>query len=238
MEVALMTRVALGGWLLAGLAVVGGERAGADEPQAAGRAIPLLVDLDASRVYIKVGSATRFGHDHGVVGRLASGAVAPGGGGELVFDMRTFVADLPEARSYVGLTASISRSDAQKTTATMLSKDVLDVARFPAAKYVFRSAKPVELQNPGSPGRYRLDGDFTLHGVTVQVPLTAVVEATEALGAMRMRCGFAILQSQFRMTPYSALGGIVGVNDRLEIWGELVVRPSATATAPGAGRAR
>jgi polyisoprenoid-binding protein YceI len=224
-----------------GLVILGGcgvAAVGAEPPAASG--LPFQVDTGASRVYIKVASTTRLGHDHGVVGQLASSTVTLGGAGDLVFDMRTFVADRPEARSYVGLTAAISQSDAQKTTATMLSKDVLSVARHPTARYTFRSATPLDGQAAGAPGRYKLDGDFTLHGVARVIPLAAVVEKTETPDVLRMRCGFVVQQTWFGMTPYTALGGLVGVGDRLQIWGELMIRPvaAATATAPSSNTAR
>ncbi|MFO0909836.1 MAG: YceI family protein [Isosphaeraceae bacterium] len=184
----------------------------------------LQVDLASSRVYVKVGSTSRLGHEHGIIGRLAAGSVTLGGPGDLVFDMRTFVADLPEARRYVGLTGSVSASDQQKTTGNMLSKDVLAVAQYPTAKYQFRSATPLDGQPVGEPGRYQLDGVFTLHGAALPLPLTATLEKTTTPGALRMRTAFAILQSQFGITPYSALGGLVGVTDRLDIWGDLILR--------------
>jgi len=158
--------VLLGGF---GITAVG------DEPRGAS-GLPLQVDTAASRVYIKVASATRLGHDHGVVGRLGSGMVTLGGAGDLLFDMRSFVSDRPEARSYVGLKEAVSASDAQKSTVTMQGKDVLNVARFPTARYTFRTAKPLDGQAAGAPGRYKLDGDFTLHGVTRAITLRTVVE--------------------------------------------------------------
>lgn len=217
---------------LTALAILG-QCTPAAEPSPVGSAA-FQVDTDTSRTYIKVASATRLGHDHGVIGRLASGSVTLGGKGDLVFDMRTFVSDRPEARRYVGLTASISASDAQKTTTTMVGKDVLDVARYPTARYVIRSAMPADGQKPGEPGKYQLTGEFTLHGATLAMPLTAVIEKTDSPGTLRMRTAFAIRQSQFGMTPYSALGGLVGVKDQLEIWGDLIVRPTAPATAGAA----
>ncbi len=193
--------------------------------------VPFQVDTAASRVYIKVTSATRLGHDHGVVGQLSSGSGALGGAGELVFDMRTFTSDQPEARSYVGLTGPISRSDAEKTTTTMLGDDVLAVRQFPTAKYTFRSATPMDGQAAGAPGKYMLDGVFALHGVEQAIQITATLLAGDRPGVYRMRCAFAIRQTWFGMKPYTALGGLVGVNDPLEIWGELVLRPDAAATA-------
>lgn len=220
-------------WLCVVLAVGCVCATNAADTRAAGGS-DFQVDTDASRVYIKVTSATRFGHDHGVVGRLASGSVAFPGPGELVFDMRTFASDRPEARRYVGLTTPVSQSDASKTTTTMLGKDVLSVARYPTAHYAFRSATPLDGQPPGTPGRYRLEGDFTLHGVTRAKTLTAIAEPTDSPGILRLRCEFPIRQSDFGMKPYAALGGLVGVNDELRIWGELVIRPAATAAAPSA----
>jgi hypothetical protein len=177
-------------------------------------------------VYIRVG-AEGYGHVHGVQGRLASGSVTLGGKGELVFDMKTFTADLPEARHYLLLTKKVSPSDQKKTTANMLGSDVLDVTRHPRAALAITTATPLDHQSVGAPGRYRLDGTFTLHGVTRRLPLDVTVDSTSRPGIVRMRGNFAILQSQFGMTPYSALGGIVKVADKLEIYGELVLRQSS-----------
>lgn len=197
----------------------------AEQPAAAASAME--VDTARSRVYIKVGSTTRLGHVHGVQGQLASGKITLGGPGQLVFAMQTFASDTAEARRYVGLTGSISASDQQKTTANMLSSDVLDVGRYPTASYTIRTARPADGQAPGAPGRYQLDGDFMLHGVARRVPLLAVVEPSQTAGALRMRTSFTIYQSHYSITPYSALGGLVGVTDRLDIWGDVLLHPAA-----------
>jgi hypothetical protein len=203
--------------------LIGGPSAAMDGPR-------LEVDTEASRVYAKVTSSTRLGHDHGVVGRLSSGSLTLGGPCDLVFDMRTFVSDRPEARDYVGLTKAIPASDADKVTATMLGKDVLDVAQFPTARYACRSMSMLDDQAAGAPGRYRLEGEFTLHGMVRTMPLTATLEKTDKPGVLRMRCTFPVLQSAHGIKPYKAVGGLVGVNDTLEIWGDLVLR---AATAKG-----
>lgn len=190
------------------------------------RPAPLQVDLETSRVYIKVSSTTRFGHDHGVEGRLAAGTIDLGGAGELVFDMNSFITDTPAARRYVGLKGAVSRSDQQKTTAEMLGALVLDVAHYPKASFTIASAAPLDGQAPGDPGRYQLEGQFSLHGVPQRLQLTALVERIEGSNALRMRGAFAIRQTSYGITPYSAIGGIVGVTDKLDIWGEIVFRPS------------
>jgi hypothetical protein len=190
-------------------------------------------DTAASRLYVKVAASGRLGHDHGVRGLLDSGTITlggagtPGGAGTLVFAMGKFAADTAESRQYAGLSGTVSAGDRQKATANMIGPQVLDVARFPTATYEIASAAPIDNQAPGDPGRYKLDGRFTLHGVTRQQPLIAQVDRTETPGVLRMRCAFAIQQTDFGITPYSTLGGIVGVADRLDIWGDLLIRPLA-----------
>jgi hypothetical protein len=223
-----------------GLAIVGlgGPRpvaaqtdAGQKRPPASG-SIPSQLDLGSSRVYMRVKASGRMGHEHGILGRLESGFIEWGGRGELVFSTRTFVADPPEARQYVGLAGSVSDSDRIKATDNMLGRDVLDVARFPTATYKINTTSPLDGQAAGAPGRYMLDGFFTLHGITRPLTLAATVEETRTQGVLRMRGTFPLVQSHFGIRPYSVLGGLVGVADRLEVWGDFVLKPFATASKP------
>jgi polyisoprenoid-binding protein YceI len=184
----------------------------------------LRVDAAASRVYVKVG-AEGYGHAHGVAGRLQSGSItlAPGSTSELVFDMTSFVADTAAARQVLGLAGGVSPSDQRKVTATMLGGGVLDVAHHPRAYFAIAAARPLDGQPAGQAGRYGLDGTFTLHGVSRPLQMIATLEPTDRLDAVRMRGAFAILQSEYGIKPYSALGGIVRVADRLEIQGDLIL---------------
>jgi polyisoprenoid-binding protein YceI len=183
------------------------------------------VATGSSRVYIKVTSATRLGHNHGVEGRLASGEVSLGGPGMLVFDMASFTADTPQARQYVGLPDQLSASDAAKVNANLRSGEVLDVGRYPQASCAITELVPTGGQQPGQPGAYRLRGQFTLHGVTRPVTIDATVAVTDRPGVLRARGSFAIQQTAFGIRPYTALGGLVGISDRLDVWGELVLLP-------------
>ncbi len=204
----------------------------ASSPTKAGR---MEADLEASRVFIKVTSGSRLGHDHGVIGRLESGWIAPGTGGELVFAMKTFVTDTPEARKFVGLTAPIKAADREKSCSNMLSADVLDVAHYPKATFKIDSFRPTGKQAAGAPGDYRLTGSFTLHGTTRPLTIDAKLEPGGAPGTSRLRGAFSILQTEFGIQPYSALGGLVSIEDKLDIWGEFVVRNAASqakGTAP------
>jgi hypothetical protein len=203
--------------------------------QAPAQAVRLEADLAESRVYIKVATSTRLGHDHGVVGRLESGQVTLGQNGELVFAMKTFITDTPEARKYVGLTAPVKPADQQKSTANMLGPDVLDVQKYPRATFKIMSCQPMDGQAAGAAGGYQVNGTFTLHGVSRPLSFAAKVEPTSDVSACRVSGVFAINQSGFGIRPYTALGGLVGIQDRLEIWGDFVMKP---ATSPPGTSAR
>src|SRR4051812_12564587 len=89
-------------------------------PARAAEPVAFEVDTGASRVYIKVGITTKLGHEHGVEGNLKSGKLKPGDGGELIFDMTSFMADTPEARKRVGLeNKKVSENEAKKVTEAM-----------------------------------------------------------------------------------------------------------------------
>jgi hypothetical protein len=180
------------------------------------------VDIEASRVFVKVGSATRLGHQHGVEGKLKSGKVTLGAGGELVFDMKSFTADTEEARKKVGLEGKkVSESEAKKVTDTMRSADVLDVEKFPTAVYKIVAIKPAEKQDAGAPGIYQVNGRFTLHGAEQPLQFKAKLERTNKEGVLKLRGSFTVKQTAYGMTPYSAAGGLAKVADELEILGEL-----------------
>ncbi|MFO0949828.1 MAG: YceI family protein [Isosphaeraceae bacterium] len=214
------------------LASLGGPAQGQTAPAGAQRKVVAasperVVDTNSSQVLAKVG-AEGYGHVHGVNGRLASGWVKLGGTGELVFDMRTFVADLPNVRAALGLTKAVSAGDQRKTTANMLGPDVLDVARHPTARYEVRSCLPLDGQPSGAAGRYRLEGVFTFHGVSRPLTFDTTVREMTTPGLLWMRGSFNLLQTHHGMTPYSALAGLVRVADKVEITGDLIL---ATRTA-------
>lgn len=225
--------------LSAGLSLTGGLAQGQTETAKKAptpvQPTKLDADLDNSRVYIKVTSGSRLGHDHGVAGKLESGWVKPGAGGQLVFAMRTFITDTPDARRYVGLTAPIKAADQQKSSSNMLGSDVLYVQKFPRATFDIKSFEPAEGQATGAPGMYQLGGTFTLHGVSRPLAIRAKLEPTTDPAVTRLRGSFAIKQTQYGITPYSALGGLVSIEDKLDIWGEFVLRTpvaQADASAP------
>jgi polyisoprenoid-binding protein YceI len=185
------------------------------------------VDTKLSQVYVKVDPDPR-GHAHGVVGRLASGKGPLGDGkklGELVFDLTSFAADDPPARRYVGLEGDVSDSDRQSVTRTMLGKKVLDTAKYPTATYTITSITPLDNQAMAAPGDYQVDGELDLHGVKRPVRFRAKVEHDAAKETFRVRGEFSLRQTDYGITPYSALLGTLRVKNELRIYGDVTVVP-------------
>ncbi|MCA9067835.1 MAG: YceI family protein [Planctomycetaceae bacterium] len=179
------------------------------------------VDPRISRAYIFVGK-TGFGHEHGVVGAVQSGTIDLGAtqnAGEIVFNMRSFSADTPEARRYVGLQGTTDASTRQQVTANMLGASVLDVGRFPTATFKIASAVLTKNKSRSGKPQYQLDGKFTLHGETQ--PLRLIAEADEVQGKVHLRGSFAIFQTSFGIRPFSKAFGAVGVTNQLTIHGDI-----------------
>ncbi len=182
---------------------------------------PGEVHVGNSRAFVHV-AKTGLGHEHGVEGRIREGFVrlnATQNAGRIVFDMSSFVADTDLARKYVGLEGTSDSSTQQQVTANMLGKDVLDVTHYPTATFEIASAQPLAEPSRSGMRQYQLNGQFTLHGVTR--PLQVIAESSEQNGWTHLRGGFAILQSQFGIKPFTKAFGAIGVADRLEIWGDL-----------------
>ena len=184
---------------------------------------PGEVLLEASRVYIHVGKSG-FGHDHAVVGRLRAGHIKLGAAqaaGQLIFEMASFVADPDYARKFIGLEGVSDPETQGKVTANMLGAEVLDVARYPTAKFRITSASALGAQSQRGLPVYELSGEFTLHGVTKPLRLRTEVQQLDT--GTRIMGSFAIRQTDFGMKPFSKGFGVVGVADELKIFGDLHV---------------
>lgn len=177
----------------------------------------------SSRVYVFVGK-TGFGHEHAIVGKLASGRLLLSGAapsGQLTFDMTSFSADTSSARKYVGLKGTTDAGTRGKVTANMLGADVLNARTYPKAKFTVTSVVPLKRAARNGLPQYRIDGKFTLHGTTRTVSITATKQTKGSWSHVRGR--FSILQTNYGMKPFKKAFGAVGVTDKLTIWGDLWV---------------
>lgn len=183
------------------------------------------IHMDASRVFIHVGK-TGLGHEHAVEGKLKSGNLQlaqPNGAGQLVFDMTSFQADTDEARLALGFEGKTDASTQSQVNANMLGESVLDVKHFPTA--TFKIATIQKASQPDNEGRvqYVLKGNFTLHGVTKPIKVSAVMEPKEKWFHVRGR--FDLLQSDYGITPFSKGFGVIGVADKLTVYANFWVVP-------------
>ncbi len=182
------------------------------------------LSLQHSRTYVHVDKTNFLGHEHAVEGRLKSGTLHLSGDpsfGELVFDMASFDVDTPAARKYIGLPGTTDNATKSKVTANMRGADVLNVRRYPTAKFVVKSIAPLKAMSRRGLPQYQIDGEFTLCGQTRPIKMTA--DAEQKGDWLHLRGGFSIQQTQFGMTPFSVGLGAIGVADRLKIWGDLWV---------------
>jgi polyisoprenoid-binding protein YceI len=195
--------------------------------------VPTTIDTAASRVYVFVDKGGLIGHMHAIAGRLAGGQIAFGSrqnAGSLTFDMRSFIADTPEARRALRLEGAVDASTQQQTTTNMLGPDVLDVQRHPAAVFTIQSAVPVPVPRPAAAPAYRLEGTFSLHGTSR--PLTVVVTLEDHPDHVVMRGSFPLEQTDYGIKPYAKLGGVISIADTLQVHGviRLVKQPAAVPT--------
>ncbi|KAF0211624.1 MAG: YceI family [Ignavibacteria bacterium] len=80
---------------------------------------------------------------------------------------------------------SINTQDAQRDT-HLKSPDFFDVAKFPSITFKSKSFKSV------GENKYKLIGDFTMHGVTKEIPLDVVYKGTVVDPYKNTKAGFKI----------------------------------------------
>lgn len=192
------------------------------------------IDVQSSRVYIFVGKVG-LGHEHAIIGQVKSGSVQLGAtseAGEIVIDMPTFAADTAAARKYLGLSGTTATATQKEVTSNMLGAAVLNVQKYPTATFNIASALPLDAKSKGGHPLYRLEGEFTLHGV--KRPLKLDAEAIEQDNGVLLNGSFSIKQSDFGIKPFSKAFGAVGVTNELSIYGQILLsKMPATANRKG-----
>lgn len=115
------------------------------------------------------------------------------------------------------VTNDISGSDRREIEGTARG-DVLETAKYPEIS--FQSTRAA-LNSVGE-GRYQvnINGNLSLHGVTVAVPIPAQVTVMGDL--LRASGEFSISQKQFGIKPVSAAGGALKLKDELKLRFDIV----------------
>jgi polyisoprenoid-binding protein YceI len=183
------------------------------EAARAGTAV-YAVDPAASLIAVTVrrgGPLARLGHDHVVASHTVSGFAAPAAGrADIVFRADALIVDEPALRREAGLDTEPSPEAIAGTRTNMLDR-VLEAARFPVIA--------VHAQQGGDG---KLGAAITLHGVTRSVALPGSVEAGPeqviASGSLSLR------QTDFGIKPMSVAGGLLSVQDEIEVRYRIVAR--------------
>ncbi len=100
---------------------------------------------------------------------------------------------------------------------TMQGPKVLDVANHPVITFHSRKV------TAGEKGKYRVEGDLTIRGVSRPVAYEVVLE--EQAGVRHARGVARVKQTAFGIEPVSAGGGTVKVKDEMKIVFDLVLVP-------------
>lgn len=183
-----------------------------------------VVDAGASEVRLLVyraGPLARFGHNHVVIGRprgeIVAGATAAKSGFRLELAVASLAVDDPAARAEEGadFSSRVSAAARSGTREHMLGKDVLDAADYPNIEIASASLAGPRW-NPEVTAR------VTLRGAARELRFPAAV--VQDGGRLTVIAKFALRQSDFGITPYSALGGGLRVRDRIDVRVHLLAR--------------
>jgi hypothetical protein len=194
---------------------VPGPKADLDSYRAAAEsgAAVYAIDPDASLVAVTVrraGLMARLGHDHVVASHTLAGYVAPGMGRvDVSFRADQMTVDEPQLLREAGIAAK-SPQAVEGTRHNMLGP-VLEAQRYPMV-----TLHGERLADD------RLRVAVTLHGTTrwLEVPAAIRVDAAQvtASGTARLK------QTDFDITPFSIGGGLLSVQDELEVRYHIVSR--------------
>ena len=191
-----------------------GADPGAYHARAASGAAVYAVDPSASLIAVTVrraGLMARLGHDHVVASRTLAGYVSPEAGrADVSFRVDQMTVDEPQLLRDAGIDKQPSPQAVEGTRTNMLGS-VLDAQRYPTVTL------HAQQQADG-----RLSVAVTLHGATrsLALPATVRIDAAQVVASGTAR----LKQTDFGITPFSVGGGLLSVQDELEVRYHIVAR--------------
>lgn len=194
------------------------EARGELHTQPAPGSVHYAVDAQHSEVEFlvyKAGSLAAFGHNHTVEAREFSGDVylAPDFKASLLslkLPVKSFEVDRAEARAAAGadFTSKPSANDIKGTTEHMLGPGTLDADKYP--EVTIQSAS-ISGDLPKAEMTVRINLHGTVRDVKVAVTVSRDGDDLTAAGDFELR------QTEFGITPFSAVGGALQVADTLKV---------------------
>jgi polyisoprenoid-binding protein YceI len=191
---------------------------GALNTQPAKGSVHYTVDAGHSEVEFlvyKAGTFSAFGHNHtveahGFTGDVYLALAFKDSIFSLKLPVKNFEVDRPDARAAAGddFKSKPSADDIKGTTEHMLGADCLDAQRYPEV-----SIQSVSVS--GSEAKAEMTLRVTLHGTArdLKLPVTVTKDGDDLTASG----DFEIKQSEFGITPFSALGGGLQVADALKV---------------------
>ncbi len=181
------------------------------------------IDSEKSAVTILVyraGPMAKFGHNHVVTSGQESGFAwegrdPAGSGFEIHVPVAALTVDDSTARAAIGgeFAGDVPESAREGTYGNMTRPEVLDFDEFP--EVIVRCDGLA-----GSWDRPVAAADLTIRGATRRVEIP--IELERSAGMFTARGSLRIRQSDFGITPFSALGGAIQVGDELELRFDIV----------------
>ncbi len=161
------------------------------------------------------GPAKRAGHDHAIASESLLGFIElhddpDRSRADIVFAVRELVVDKPEYRKRLGLDTEPSDADIAGTYTNMLKVLVPE-----EHAWISLSVRPAE------PGKVSVSA--TVSGTTAEYLVPAIVERNN--GQVTVSAQLSVSHSDFGLQPFTALGGLLGVADELDVIIELTAVP-------------
>ncbi len=167
----------------------------------------MAIDTQRSTITIHVGKSGLFSvaaHDHTINAPISSGAIRESPTPHIEFSVET-------AKMTVKPDPKVD-AKTQATIQTDMEEMTLETKKFP--EIAFHSSRIEKLGD----GRWKVDGDLSLHGVTKPVSLTV----KETGGAYTTRT--LLKQTDFGIKPISIAGGMIKVKNEVEIDFQIFLR--------------
>lgn len=180
-----------------------------------------LVDKSLSELRIVTASDTRLGHSHVIGGQAIEGRILIPKDHDrvwlsLALNVNELIVDTPAWRQDEGLEPQMSERAIEGTLKNMLSQDMLDATRYPQ----------ILIQADGAIGpgwQSDVKAHITIKDQTRKliVPVAIFEQENHLVIIGRLE----LLQTDFGIEPFSALGGILRVADKLLIRFRIHARP-------------
>lgn len=177
---------------------------------------------DESLLLVRVGRAGKLanlGHDHAVASKDLQGFIEiaadrSASHADIAMPLKSLIVDQAEYRERLALESSPSPDDIAGTYSNM--RRVLEAEQFPwvrvEARFVSADSTSPEIR-----------ASITMHGVTLEFVVPVELEINESRLSVRGRLSFG--QTDFGLTPFSSAGGLLRVDDELQIDFELIAAP-------------